>query len=139
MTKLSGGHLDGHALLLLMAFHIGALDGERQFERDRCFAHETLVGVAGAATELVIEMGDGQFPSMLRRKRMEYVQQHHGIETAGHGDENSLSTPEKFSLADGLLDALQQVCHGVMLTHRKVGARGLTWATSQAAMIGKTA
>jgi hypothetical protein len=79
-------------------------------------ADELFVGIAGAAPELVIKMGNGKVPAIFRGKRMEEMQQDHGIGAAGHGDEDFLAGQAEPVLPDGSRSALEEdFAHTVMV------------------------
>ena len=67
------------------------------------------VSIAGAASELVIKMGKLKIPAIFPGKRMEEMQQDHGIGAAGDGDEEGLAGRKQPVLADGVGRALEEV------------------------------
>jgi len=52
------------------------------------------------------------------------VQQNQRIQTARNRDQNPLTPPEKFSVADGLLDVFLQMAHAGMLSPRPKPGQG---------------
>ena len=67
------------------------------------------ISIAGAAPELVIKMGKRKIPAIFPGKRMEEMQQDHGIGAAGDGDEECLAGRKQPVLADGICGALEEV------------------------------
>ena len=76
---------------------------------------QTFIGIAAAAPELVIEMSDGEPPVIIMGEAGEQMQQHHRIQTAGHGHKNGLASTEKPSGENGFSSPFKQIAHPVML------------------------
>lgn len=127
VAKLPRGHLHRKAVLLGRALHAGAPGHERQSEPLRGRAHEPFIRVTAAAAELVIEVGDGQFPTVFRCEFVEQVQQRHGIQPAGNRHEQPFATPEEFPVVESALNVFEQIAHGMMLTNGEARARAMEW------------
>jgi hypothetical protein len=86
MAQLARGHFNRH---LLPTGKRGCMSGaadEAQAQFRRRFLDEPFVRIACHPAQMMIEMGDGQPPFVSRRQRMENVQQHHRIQSAGDGN-----------------------------------------------------
>jgi hypothetical protein len=123
MAQLSRGHLDGQPGFLSKLPDVCVPDDNGQFQRHGRLANELLVGVAAAPPQLVVEMCNGQFPPVPRRKRMKDMQQRLRIQSAGDRNQDCLTTFEQLAVLNVLPDVLKQISHAVMLLHSKNGAR----------------
>jgi hypothetical protein len=72
---------------------------------------------------LVVEMGDGQFPTPFSGERVEHAKQRHRVQSAGNGHQNCLTTFEPPAVLDALLNTLKQTGHATMLPHSPKRAR----------------
>ena len=88
---------------------ITAPDHHRQPPGCGGITDEALVGVARPSAQLVVEVGDGEFPTSGRGKTVEQREQDHRIKPAGNGDENFLAVAEKLLRADAGLKLPWQI------------------------------
>ena len=83
---------------------LSALHSQGKYELSGGLAHQVGVEIAAAAAQLVVQMGDSQFPLEARSQFLQHVKQDHGIDPTGNGDKDRLARGEKFSRANGLFD-----------------------------------
>src|SRR5205814_245923 len=73
---------------------------------------EPFVAIAFASAEFVVEMSNRQFPTMRGGEFMQHVEQHDGIDAAGHRHKDVFAFAKEISLANVFGDLLQ---HALML------------------------
>ena len=105
--------------------NVGTACDTRQVQLAGHPVHETFIGIRGSPAKFMVEMRDGQFPTVLACQDAQHLKQHAGVQASGDSDQNSLPTQQEFPCADGLLNMLQQTDHAVMLARDKFGARRL--------------
>ena len=86
---------------------------------------QTLVAIAAAPAQLVVEMRHAEPPAVALRQPAEHFQQDHRVQPAGNRDEKRLPRSEKLPALDRGFDALNQVAHGIMLKAWAALARAL--------------
>ena len=112
------------ALIFLANFRTSAArDTNGNFNAAGGFADELFIGVTAPSAQLMIEMGNGQFPPMPHRKQSKNLQQRHRIQSAGNRHQNRLTAFQQPPALNILFDALEQIGHAVMLLHGRIEAR----------------
>lgn len=112
VAEVAGSHLKGKTVTRRPGSHVGSPDFEGQTQTLGSRAHELLIGIAGMAAELVVEMGKDQPPPVLWPDFIQKLQQDHRIESAGHRYQNGLAGGEQplfhdagLGLSEGLVRA----------------------------------
>jgi hypothetical protein len=115
VAQLAGGHFEGDFRAGGDGFDIGSAGKERQTECRGSAADEGFIGIAGAAAQAVVEVGDSQPPAVRWSDEMQGVEQRHGIRAAGDGDEDFLAAGQETSPAGGKFEPLKEVAHAGMV------------------------
>ena len=109
MTERAGGHFDGEAVLLGVLPDVSGRRAKLELAILSLFSNELFIEIAFPAAELVIEVGDGDLAGKRRSKLREQVEQDHGIDAAGNGDDKGSALFQEISCGDLALHLCQQV------------------------------
>ena len=103
VAQFARGHFDGQFRLFSEVPHIGAFNHHGRSHGRGGPAYQAFVRIAAASAEPVIEMGDGQFPALARRERVQHMQQDHRVHAAGDGHQDTLAACEQAMFADAVI------------------------------------
>jgi hypothetical protein len=115
VTEVPAGHLDQNSLASGRSPYVPLPARERQLTIARCDSDQRFVPETLGAPEAVIEVGDAEGPSVPAGQPMHQIQQHHGIEPAGNGEEDSFPGTHQLSGKNVGFDAIDELAHRSML------------------------
>ncbi len=115
MPQFSRRHLQRNSAFGGVLTDVCAAGDERQAQFFGGALDKPFVGVTAAAPELVIEMGDGEPPAVVNGESGEQVQQHHGIQAAGHRHKNRFAPAKKSSRLNGIPHPFKEIAHPAMV------------------------
>jgi hypothetical protein len=108
-------HFHGQSVLVSEGLNVAASGNDGQFEFSGGFQGEAFVGIAGGGAQLVVEMGDGQFPAVSGSEAVKDMEQDHRIHSARNRDQDALAIAKKLLRLAAVFNMAWQISHGAIV------------------------